>query len=87
LDWDEDTLLIAICRLIDQLIGHADAESDLHNLLAVCQSLGLDEEEVKFLILEAISAYQKGGAESLIRQIFVEQGDGPPGEGDQKPVV
>jgi hypothetical protein len=76
--------LIAICWLINQSIDHGDAESDLGNLLTVCQELGLDEEGIKSLVEEAASAYVKDRGDSLIRQIFDEPGGRAPGDQGQR---
>lgn len=69
---ESGTRLVAICRMIDQTIGHGDTASDLRNLLVVCKKLGYDEAQIETLLQEASAAYETDRGRSLIEQAFAE---------------
>ena len=62
--------LVAVCWLIDDTIGHGNAESDSHALAGLCAKAGLDETRLKKLLADVAGVYKADRGRSLIEQAF-----------------
>lgn len=62
--------LVAVCWLIDNAVGHGDAESDFRALAGLCTRAGLDETLFKKLLAETAETYAADRGRSLIERAF-----------------
>jgi tetratricopeptide (TPR) repeat protein len=62
--------LCGVCLLIDQAIGHGDAQKDLQQFLALCTRSGLDKTQVHALLEEITTSYQRDRGRSLLKEAF-----------------
>jgi tetratricopeptide (TPR) repeat protein len=72
---EEDRLLpgaklVGLCFLIDQAIGHGDAQQDLRAFLGLCSDLGLTEPQVHGLLKEISASYQQDRGRALLKEAF-----------------
>jgi tetratricopeptide (TPR) repeat protein len=66
----EGARLVALCFLIDQSIGHGDAEKDSRSLAGMATDLKYTPEQVQALLREVTQAYQKDRGRGLLDAAF-----------------
>ena len=66
------TQVVVLCFVLDQAIGHRDAESDLNECLGICQNLGYDETQILTMLSDVRESYQQDNGATLLRDIFGE---------------
>ena len=64
--------LVGLCFVLDQAIGHGNAENDLNECLGICQKLGYDETQILTMLSEVSESYQQDRGATLLRDIFGE---------------
>ena len=66
----EGTALMAICFLIDQVIGHGEAESDFQQLSEMATQLNYTQEQLESLLQRVTESYNADQGASLLRAAF-----------------
>ena len=62
--------LVAVSWLIDDAVGHEDAESDLRALADLCVKAWLDKTQRKKLLADVAESYDLDRGRSLIERAF-----------------
>ena len=52
------TQVVVLCFVLDQAIGHGNAENDLNECLGICQKLGYDETQILTMLSDVSESYQ-----------------------------
>ncbi len=66
---------MAVCWLIDQSIGHGDADSDFKSLSDLCRKLGYDQTAFDAMMQRTTESYQKDRGRSLLKAAFPDWSD------------
>jgi hypothetical protein len=65
--------LVALCWMIDESVGHADASSDLETLSSMCAELNYSLTQINAMLDEAGAGYEADRGWGLVRAAFPEQ--------------